>query len=87
MATLPLERNLFQAILTLKLMQLSRINLLFSAWEVTRGEFDMNATPIAPAGTTEVIHEKPNGRGWWDAHSFKGFYLGPAMLHYRRYTY
>jgi len=30
-------------------------------------------------------HEKPNQRNSWSKHGVKGFYLGPAMLHYRCY--
>ena len=46
----------------------------------------MNATPKAPAGTKVVIHEKPNERSSWNAHGVEGFYLDPAILHYRYYT-
>jgi hypothetical protein len=39
--------------------------------------------PLAPPGTKVVIHEKPQQRKTWDPHGAEGWYLGPAMEHYR----
>jgi Reverse transcriptase (RNA-dependent DNA polymerase) len=36
-----------------------------------------------PPGTKVVVHEKPHQRGSWDPHGKLGWYLGPAMEHYR----
>ena len=49
------------------------------------GQFDFNKTPMAPPGTRILIHEKPGQRASWDPHGAKGWYLGPAMEHYRCY--
>ena len=32
-----------------------------------------------------VIHIKPAARGSWDTHGIEGFYIGPAVEHYRCY--
>lgn len=45
--------------------------------------FDFDAHPIAPFGTLVVAHDKPAARDTWAPHGVKGFYLGPAMRHYR----
>ena len=46
-------------------------------------KYDFIAHPIAPFGTLVVVHDKPSERGTWDPHGVKGFYLGPALQHYR----
>ena len=46
------------------------------------GEFNYNATPLAPPGTQVIIHEKPTLRGTWAPHGVKGWYLGPSMNNY-----
>ena len=50
---------------------------------LTGAKFDFRAHPIAPAGTAILIHEPPESRGSWASHGVPGFYLGPAVLHYR----
>jgi len=45
--------------------------------------FDFRAHPIAPAGTAILIHDKPDNRATWASHGTPGFYLGPALSHYR----
>jgi hypothetical protein len=49
------------------------------------GAFDFNRTPLAPPGTKVIIHEKPDTRGTWAPHAVEGWYLVPAMRHYRCY--
>ena len=49
------------------------------------GVFDFNKTPLAPPGTRVVLHEKPSQRLSWDPHGTEGWYLGPALEHYRCY--
>ena len=41
---------------------------------------------MAPPGTKVNIHEKPIQRRSWDPHGVEGWYLGPAMEHYCRYS-
>ena len=57
-----------------------------AAWSHLHGEYDFNAHPLAPPGTAVTIHEKPQQRGTWSNHGVKGFYVGPALQHYRCYN-
>ena len=50
---------------------------------LTGAPFDFRAHPIAPAGTSILIHEAPETRGTWAGHGVPGYYLGPALTHYR----
>jgi hypothetical protein len=79
------DQLLPQALKTLNLLRTSRINLHLSAWSQVHGLFDFNRTPLAPPGTRVLVHEKPTLRGTWSPHAVDGWYLGPAMLHYRCY--
>ena len=81
----PLDELVAQAEITLNLMRTCRSNTQISAYEAIRGAFDMNKTPIAPAGTRVVIHVKPDIRASWNTHGDEGFYIGPALDHYRCY--
>ena len=47
------------------------------------GEFDFKATPLAPPGTKVLVHKKTMNRTSWGPHGVKGWYMGPAMSHYR----
>eukprot|EP01034_Spumella_vulgaris_P031394 gene31394-38776_t len=58
-----------------------------SAYEGMHGkQFDFNRHPIAPCGTAVIIHETPATRPSWGPHGKHGFYLGPALEHYRCYN-
>ena len=50
---------------------------------LTGAKFDFRAHPLGPAGTSIVIHDKPDARGTWQVHGTPGYYLGPSLLHYR----
>ena len=79
------DKLLPQAILTLNLLRGSRINPNLSAWAQVHGAFDFNQTPVAPPGTRVLVHEKPTVHATWALHAVDGWYLGPAMHHYRCY--
>jgi hypothetical protein len=79
------DKLLPQCLLTLNLLRRSRINPQLSAQAHMHGAFDFNRTPLAPPGTKVLIHEKPDTRGTWAPHAVEGWYLGPAMRHYRCY--
>ena len=79
------DKMLPQALLTLNLLRGSRINPNLSAWAQVHGAFDYNRTPLAPFGTRVLVHEKPSVRATWAPHAVEGWYLGPAMNHYRCY--
>ena len=75
-----------QAQLTLNLLRASNSNPSLSAYHFLFGAFDYPKTPIAPPGTRVVIHEKPLQRASFAPHGIEGWYVGPAMDHYRCYT-
>ena len=70
------------AILALNFLQQSCMNPKLSWYAQLYGEFNYNATPLAPPGTQVIIYENPTVRGTWESHWVKGWYLGPSMNHY-----
>ena len=76
------DRLLPQAEITMNLLRQSRFNPKLSAYAALSGPFDFNKTPIAPAGTRIVIHEKSNKRATWSPHSTDAWYIGPSLHHY-----
>ena len=72
-----------QAEITLNLLQNSRVNNKLSAYAYIFGNFDFNKTPFDPLGTKVAVHIKSNKRKSWAYHAELGFYVGPAMEHYR----
>ena len=56
-----------------------------SAWHALFGNFNFDATPIGPAGSRVLIHNKASLRQSWDFRAQDGFYIGPALQHYRCY--
>jgi hypothetical protein len=79
------DKLLPQAMITLNLLQKSRINPHMSAYAQLNGHFDFNKTPLAPPDTRIISHEKPDQRASWDPRGVGGYYLGPALDHYRCY--
>jgi hypothetical protein len=80
------DRLLPQAVITLNMLLTSRINPKLSASTHIFGQYDFNRAPMAPPGTRIIAHETPNRRSTWDPHGQDGWYLGPALEHYRCYT-
>lgn len=74
-----------QAELTINIMRSSAITDRISAWEQLHGKFLFDQTPLAPPGMKVVVHEKPDKRSSWAPHGKIGFYVGPALKHYRCY--
>ena len=68
---------------TLNLLRASRLDPTTSAWAQLHGEFNYEATPLAPAGTVVAAFEHPEARATWAPHAIPGFYVGPAFNHYR----
>jgi hypothetical protein len=77
------DRLLDQAFLTLNLLRASRVNPKLSAYSYLFGNYDFNKNPLAPPGTKVMIHMKPEQRASWDPNAKLGWYIGPAMRHYR----
>jgi hypothetical protein len=60
-----------------------RFNPKLSAHTALHSVFDYNKTPLAPLGTKVVIHEKTDKHKTWSTHGTDGWYIGPALDHYR----
>jgi hypothetical protein len=70
--------------LTLNHLRPCRHKPSVSAYEGLHGKrYDFGAHPIAPAGVKVVVFESPGVRGAFAPHGLNGFYLGPAVDHYR----
>ena len=66
-----------QADITSNLLRASHIRPALSPYCRVWGNFYYNKTPLVPLGTKFLVHLKPE--------ITKGWYLGPAMRHYRCY--
>jgi hypothetical protein len=58
-----------------------------STYAQLNGYYDFNSTPMVPPGTRIIVHEKPDQGASWDPHGIDGYYLGPALDHYRFYQF
>ena len=74
------------AVITLNMLRPSRINSCISAYTQVYGIFDFNHTSIAPAGCKVVIYDRTDERPSWANHGTRGYYVGPAMKHFRNYN-
>ena len=77
------DKLLPQAEITLNLLRPSCINPKLSAYHQIHGPFDYNRTPLAPPGIKIQAYVRPDDRKSWAPHAQTGFYVGPAMDHYR----
>jgi hypothetical protein len=77
------DRLIPHAVTTLNLLRQLRINPKLSAHAQLHGIFDYNKTTLAPPGTKVILHKKPDHHGSWAPHGLNGWYVGPAMEHYR----
>jgi hypothetical protein len=75
-----------QAELTVNLLRSSKLDPTKSALEFLNGPFNYGATPMGPPGSRIIAHAKGATRRSWDFRGIEGFYIGPAMHHYRCYT-
>jgi hypothetical protein len=75
-----------QAVMTLYMLRTSRINPKLSAATHIFGQHAFNRAPLAPPGTRNIPHETPGKRKMWAPHGQDGWYIGPALEHYRCYT-
>jgi hypothetical protein len=80
------DRILPQAVITLNMLRTSRINPKLSVATHIFLQYDYNRAPMAPPGTRIIAHETPGRRKTWAPHGQDGWYIGPAMEHYRCYT-
>jgi hypothetical protein len=75
-----------QAEITVNLLRASAVTPCISAYQQVRGVYDYCAHPFAPLGTKVVVFESPTQRQTWAAHGVEGWYIGPALDHYRCFT-
>jgi hypothetical protein len=80
------DRILPQTVITLNMLITSRINPKLSAATHIFGQYDFNRAPLAPPGTRIIAHETPGKRRTWAPHGQDGWYIVPALEHYRCYT-
>jgi hypothetical protein len=79
------DRLLPQAVFTLNMLRISWINTKLTASTHIDGKYDYNRAPMAPPGTIIIAHETPNCRRTWAPRGQYGWYIGPALEHYRCY--
>ena len=72
-----------QAVIMLNLLRQSRIDPKLSVCQQLYGNLDYNTTPMAPPVTKVIVHKTPATRGSYDPHGTEGWYIGPALDHYR----
>jgi hypothetical protein len=77
-----LDRLLPQAVIKLNI-RISSMNPKLSASIYIYGQYDYNRVPMAPPGTRIIAHQTPNRRRTWAPHGQDGWYIGPALEHYR----
>jgi hypothetical protein len=77
------DRLLPQAEITLNLLRTSRLRPQLSAAAHYHGLVDYNKTAFAPPGFKIIAQKKPGNRRTGAPHGQHGYYLGPAMHHYR----
>jgi hypothetical protein len=77
---------LTHAEITVNLLRKCPSHPRLSAWAGMHGEYDFDANPLAPPGTAVTVYETPDQRQSWAKHGVQGFYLGPALDHYRCYS-
>jgi hypothetical protein len=80
------DRLLPQAVITLNMLRTSIINPKLSASTHIDGQYYFYRAPMAPPGTRIIAHETPSRRRTWAPHGQDGWYIGPALEHYRCYT-
>jgi hypothetical protein len=68
------------------MLRTSRINPKLSAATHIFGQYDFNRAPMAPPETRIIAHETQKRRRTWAPHGEDGWYIGPALEHYRCYT-
>ena len=62
-----------------------RTNPSLSSHAAINGNFDFNATPLAPPGTKVLIHGEASNRPSFSTHAVDGWYIGPSPNHYLCY--
>lgn len=72
-----------QSNITLNLLRSSRVNPKLSAYAYIHGPFNFLSTPMASPGTRVIVHMHPEKRASWELNGQHGWYVVPALNHYR----
>jgi len=73
-----------QVNITINLLRPYSPNQKISAYHgIHKAPYDFHGHPLAPVGTRVLIHESPDKRPTWAPHGLHGYYIGPALDHYR----
>ena len=75
-----------QAEITLNLLHSAHNNPnLLSTYAYVHGNYNYNATPMAPPGTKVIIHNKATKWKSWALHSTDAWYsIGPSLQHHQK---
>ena len=72
--------------ITLNCLRESPLSPTISAWEhVHQQKYNFSSHPLVPPGMKICIFDNPTERASFAPHCHTGFYLGPALDHYRCY--
>ena len=74
---------LSQFFITLNLLLNSGVNPALSVYAYLYGRYYFNKYPMLPPGTRIIVHNKPVNLKSWCHHVTPGWYIGPALDHYR----
>ena len=77
---------LYQIVITLNMLRPSRLNPDISAYMQVHGNHNFDKQPLAPVGYKIIIHNRTNECPSWSDHGSRGFYVGPAMKHFRNFV-
>ena len=69
--------------MTLDMMKPFQRNPTMSAYTALEGQFDLKKTMLVPPGIKVIVHEKHQQSKIRGIHGILGWYIGPAMEHYR----
>ena len=81
------DRLLSQVTMTLNMLRQSRLNPEILAYEQVDSIHNFELTPIVSLVCKVEIHEKLHKQLTYAPHSVDGWYLGPAVHHYRFYIW
>ena len=71
--------------LSVNIFRKCRQNPLLSSWAAMEGEYHFDLTPIAPAGSKMLMHEKPGRRQTFGYNAKKAWYIPPCLRHYHTF--
>ena len=79
------DRLIPQEVINLNLLHYSRTKPIISAHATINGNFDFNATPLAPPVTKVTVHKAAPNRPSFSTYAVNGWYIGPSLNHKRCY--